>query len=163
MAAPRFASLDQLGKGAWRVSASTPFKPATSGGRSARGGAGKRIDNSVLHDLFWNEACREFDQAFKLVREFKGVVEGRRFSVDIAIPEARVAIEIDGWEWHGKHKGDFIRDRERQNLITAERWQFLRFTAGMIRNDMPGCLALVRRTLGGALPVSRIPHSSQPG
>mgnify|MGYP000707550449 CR=1 FL=1 len=161
MAAPRFASLDQLGKGAWRVSESTPFKPAAAGGRSARGGMGKRIDNAVLHDLLWQEACREFGQALKLVREFKGVVEGRRFSVDIAIPEARVAIEIDGWEWHGKHKGDFIRDRERQNLITAERWQFLRFTAGMIRNDMPGCLELVRRTLGGALPVSRIRHTSQ--
>lgn len=162
MSAPRFASLDQLGKGAWRISESTPFRPPASCERSKRDKVSKRTDNAVLHDLFWEAVSREFGHAFTLVREYKGVVVGRRFSVDVAIPEARVAIEIDGWEWHGKHKGDFVRDRERQNLITAERWQFLRFTAGMIRKDMPWCLELVRRTLEGVMLDFRVPYSPSP-
>lgn len=149
MAAPRFASLDQLGKGAWKVSSSTPFAPTLSGRRSAgRKPKAQTKPDDVLHNMLWDAMVREFGKSNDLVREFEGIVSGRKFRVDIAIPSARVAIEIDGWAWHGKHKGDFIRDRERQNLITAECWQFLRFTAGMIRKDMDGCLGLVRKTLG---------------
>lgn len=142
MGAPRFASLDDLGKGAWKVSAASPFVPT----RSKRAPGVSHAPRDVLHDLLWQAMLDEFS-VHRLVREFEGVVAGRKFRVDIAIPDARIAVEIDGWQWHGRHKGDFVRDRERQNLITAECWQFLRFTAGAIRSDMPGCLALVRKTI----------------
>lgn len=157
MAAARFASIDQLGKGAWKVSSSTPFAvPGKPGYRERRPGA---RDDAVLHDLLWEAMRREFGGSHKLVREFAGIVAGRNFRVDIAIPEARIAVEVDGWQWHAKHRADFVRDRDRQNLITAQCWQFLRFTAGMIRKDLPGCLDLVRKTLANR-PAPAIP--SQP-
>lgn len=156
MGAPRFASLKDLGAGAWRVSASSPFDPsvparAVASGRPAAGAGGQ--NNDLLHDMLWHAMQEEFG-GHGLVREFEGVVKGRKYRVDIAIPSERIAIEIDGWQWHGKHKGDFVRDRERQNLITAECWQFLRFTAGMIRKDMAGCLELVRKTLRNRVTVN---------
>lgn len=78
----------------------------------------------------------------------------RRYRIDIAIPRSKLAIEVDGWEWHGKHKGDFQRDRERQNLLTLHGWRILRFTAGDVRRDVEACVNLVlqaAKTLDSAL------------
>lgn len=80
-------------------------------------------------------------------REFPNAVPGRRFKLDVAFPEKKLCIEIDGWEWHGKHKGDFQRDRERQNLLTVHGWRILRFTASDVRQNMDRCLALVNTAL----------------
>lgn len=71
--------------------------------------------------------------------EYKDAVPGRRFRLDIAFPDARLCCEVDGWEWHGKHKNDFQKDRERQNLLVLNGWRVLRFTALDIRRDVNGC------------------------
>lgn len=81
-------------------------------------------------------------------REYAGAVPGRRFKLDIAFPDQKCVLEIDGWEWHGKHKGDFQRDRERQNLLTIHGWRILRFTAKDVRGNLPGCVAQVFQALG---------------
>lgn len=47
--------------------------------------------------------------------------------VDLAFPEYRVAVEVDGWAWH--HDADtFRRDRERQNRMVLAGLTVLRFT-----------------------------------
>lgn len=96
------------------------------------------------HDILWEAVSTAHAGA---VREFEGAVPGRKYRLDIAIPHAQLAIEVDGWEWHGKHKGDFQRDRERQNLLTLNGWRILRFTAGKIRKDTNGCLNLIERAV----------------
>ncbi len=78
------------------------------------------------------------------VREHEGVVPDRKFRIDIAFPDALLAVEIDGWEWHGKHKGVFTRDRERQNLLTLNGWRILIFTAGQIRENVNFCVEQIR-------------------
>lgn len=80
-------------------------------------------------------------------REFKKAVPGRNFSLDIAFPSCKLCCEVDGWEWHGKHKGDFQRDRERQNLLTLNGWRILRFTAKDIRGDIEGCRNQIMQAL----------------
>jgi len=95
------------------------------------------------HDILWDAMAGHFDGA---VREFKDAVPGRKYRIDIALPDIKLAIEVDGWEWHGKHKGDFTRDRARQNLLTENGWHILRFTAGQIRKDTAACVDAVRRT-----------------
>lgn len=100
------------------------------------------------HDMLWGVVSAVFDGA---VREFENAVPGRRYRLDIALPAARLAIEVDGWEWHGKHKGDFIRDRERQNLLTLNGWRILRFTAGQIRRDTQGCVEMIGRAIDGVI------------
>lgn len=54
-----------------------------------------------------------------------GVFLGR---VDLAFPQWRVAIEVDGWDAH-RSKTRFLDDRARQNGILSHRWIVVRFTA----------------------------------
>ena len=49
------------------------------------------------------------------------------YVVDIAFPNQRVAIEVDGWAFHSDQK-TFQRDRTRQNAISLNGWRVLRFT-----------------------------------
>ncbi|MFL6081680.1 MAG: DUF559 domain-containing protein [Mycobacterium sp.] len=49
------------------------------------------------------------------------------YKVDVAFPEAKIAIETDGWAFHSSQE-DFQNDRERQNKIALLGWQVLRFT-----------------------------------
>lgn len=64
----------------------------------------------------------------------KNVVPGRRFVLDVGFPHVKLAVECDGWEWHGKHKGDFQRDRERDRALLLVGWRTLRFFASEIRS-----------------------------
>lgn len=63
--------------------------------------------------------------------------------VQIAFPEDRLVVEVDGFCHHGKYLADFQRDRERQNLLTLAGWRILRFTAGDIHADVRACVALI--------------------
>ena len=45
--------------------------------------------------------------------------------VDLAYPEDRVAIEMDGFRWHAG-RGPFRSDRIRGNRIEAAGWRLLR-------------------------------------
>ena len=49
------------------------------------------------------------------------------YRVDVAFPQARVAIEVDGLAFHSD-SDDFHTDRVRQNAIALAGWQVLRFT-----------------------------------
>jgi hypothetical protein len=64
------------------------------------------------------------------------VWDGGRFvaRVDAAYPERRIAIEIDGYEFHSSPDA-FQRDRARQNDLVRLGWRVLRFTAAdVLRN-----------------------------
>jgi very-short-patch-repair endonuclease len=51
----------------------------------------------------------------------------RSYEIDVAFPEARIAIEVDGFRYHSE--GDrFQQDRTKQNALTAAGWRILRFT-----------------------------------
>jgi len=66
--------------------------------------------------------------------------------VDVAFPQRRLAIEIDGWAFH--HRPDrFQRDRTRQNSLVMLGWTVLRFTwADLV--ERPGyVLAAIRAQL----------------
>jgi very-short-patch-repair endonuclease len=47
--------------------------------------------------------------------------------LDVALPSARLAIEIDGWAYHSD-VDRFQQDRRRQNALVALGWTVLRFT-----------------------------------
>lgn len=49
------------------------------------------------------------------------------YKVDVAFPDAKVAIEVDGWAFHSDSE-TFVKDRQRQNAIALLGWQVLRFT-----------------------------------
>lgn len=71
----------------------------------------------------------------------------RRFMIDIAFPDALLAIEIDGWTHHGRFKKDFQRDRTRQNALTLHGWRILRFFNKEIMDELPLVLAQIAQAL----------------
>jgi hypothetical protein len=55
-------------------------------------------------------------------------VAGRRYRLDLAYPEQRLALEIDGFAFHSR-RSSFDRDRRRANDIVLAGWTLLLFTA----------------------------------
>jgi very-short-patch-repair endonuclease len=53
------------------------------------------------------------------------MLDGRE--IDACWPQARVAVELDGWEFH-RHRRAFQSDREKSNTLTVAGWTVLRFT-----------------------------------
>jgi very-short-patch-repair endonuclease len=47
--------------------------------------------------------------------------------IDVAFPDVKVAIEVDGWAWH-VDVDRFRTDRRKQNAPVAAGWTVLRFT-----------------------------------
>lgn len=71
-----------------------------------------------------------------LLWEFKGAVPDRRFRVDIVWRSAAIAIEVDGYQFHGRIKKGFHRDREKDRLMLINGWKTLRYTAKEINQDI---------------------------
>ena len=62
------------------------------------------------------------------VRQFRVVVDDRVYFLDLAYPEPKLAIEVDGFEYH-RGRDVFDRDRMRQNDLVRVGWTVLRFTS----------------------------------
>jgi very-short-patch-repair endonuclease len=72
--------------------------------------------------------------------------EDRVAVVDVAFPDWKLAIEVDGWAYH--HDVDrFRRDRQRQNSLVSLGWTVLRFTWADL-TQRPGYVLATVRELG---------------
>lgn len=85
---------------------------------------------------------------YRWVSNYACAVPMRKFEIDLSIPELRCGVEIDGWQFHGRFKESFLRDREKDYLLTMQGWQILRIQAGLISKDSGEALARVRRFVG---------------
>lgn len=56
--------------------------------------------------------------------------DGSLARIDLAYPAERIAIELDGWEHHGRRSA-FDRDRLRRNELTLLGWDVYQFTWSM--------------------------------
>ncbi|MDO3638271.1 type IV toxin-antitoxin system AbiEi family antitoxin domain-containing protein [Mycolicibacterium arseniciresistens] len=68
------------------------------------------------------------------------------YRVDVAFPNARVAIEVDGFAFHSD-SDDFHADRVRQNAISLAGWQVLRFTWLDLTEHPQRVIAEIRRAI----------------
>jgi very-short-patch-repair endonuclease len=67
------------------------------------------------------------------------VVGNRVLILDMAWPEHRVALEVDGWSAHST-RTQFDRDRERDLVATRAGWRVLRVTSRTPLNDLMATL-----------------------
>jgi very-short-patch-repair endonuclease len=88
------------------------------------------------------------------------VLDADRFvaRVDFAYPEARTAIELDGFSTHG-NQGAFIADRRRQNSLVALGWTVLRFTWNDLA-DRPGDVVRTVCAAGRVSPAVPMRHAA---
>lgn len=67
-------------------------------------------------------------------------IGGRTFRIDLAYPVLRLAIELDGWEFHSSRSA-FDEDRTRANLLVAHGWTVVRFTSRSTDEEILSCIA----------------------
>jgi very-short-patch-repair endonuclease len=90
----------------------------------------------------------------RLLREagITGWVLGHRFGphlIDLAFPDQRVAIEVDGWAWH-VDVDRFRADRRKGNDLTRAGWILLRFTWHDLVTRPAEVVAEIRHALAAA-------------
>ena len=66
-------------------------------------------------------------------------VLGGRYRLDFALPQHRVGIELDGYEYHSSRNA-FTRDRARQRAIEVAGWRVIRFSGAEINEDPHACV-----------------------
>lgn len=117
----------------------TPTKRAA--GTKTRGNQKKSLAQALLaerlHALFGE----------RLQTDYVGAVPGRRFEIDLALPDIRFGIEVDGWEFHGKHKASFLRDREKDWLAQLNDWQIVRLAHSRIMKESDVLIEQIQRLI----------------
>ncbi|MBK7822733.1 MAG: hypothetical protein IPJ61_17125 [Tessaracoccus sp.] len=88
------------------------------------------------------------------VGNYEVVAGGHRFSLDIAIPESRIAFEINSFAFHSGREA-MMRDSWRGNLLSADGWRQYVLLPTQISNHPEETIAFVRdvvwaRHRGGA-------------
>lgn len=68
------------------------------------------------------------------------------WTIDVAYPHLRLAIEVDGWAWHSD-TDRFRNDRRKGNALVTAGWTLLRFTWHDITERPAFCVAQVRQAL----------------
>lgn len=72
-------------------------------------------------------------------QQYRVRIGGRTIRIDLAYPERKLAIELDGWEFH-RTRTAFDDDRTRANLLVAHGWTLVRFTSRSSDEEILGCL-----------------------
>jgi very-short-patch-repair endonuclease len=121
---------------------------------SGRSGAGrlKRLleerdsapSESVLEAKVWLLLSRS--PLPRPVRQHWVGTRGGRYRLDFAWPEARVALEADGWAHHGG-KAAFGKDRERLSEVAATGWRTLLATWHLVTHEPQRLLRWVESSL----------------
>ncbi len=78
-----------------------------------------------------------------------------KYSLDFAIPEMMIAIELDGHEYH-KTKYQRTHDAQRDRWLYGHGWHVLRFTGTEIYKNLDKCISEIC-TLAGVDRVSTMP------
>jgi very-short-patch-repair endonuclease len=120
-----------------------------------RRGAGHRALREAIQEhealgLSGSDSVLE-DALLRLVRDaglprpaVNSRVEG--FRLDAVWRAQRVAVELDGWAWHGTRDA-FERDRERDAILAVAGWRVVRFTHRQV-TQRPDRVAQTLRRLG---------------
>lgn len=98
----------------------------------------------------------------RVMSEYRGAVPGRRFRIDVAIPDAMIACECDGYRYH-KTLSAFINDRTRGRLLVIHGWRVLHFPVHTIFKEPDIVIRDVGALLGELPDVADIDADSADG
>lgn len=83
----------------------------------------------------------------KPLRQHEVRVDGRRRYLDLAWPETRVAVEVDGYRWHSS-RGAWERDRARLRALRRAGWTILHATKQDVDEGFEGLLRELTSLVG---------------
>jgi very-short-patch-repair endonuclease len=73
------------------------------------------------------------------IEGLKPQVEEGPYKIDLAHPEKKIAIELDGHDFH-KTRSQRTNDAKRERYLQMKGWKVIRFTGTEIYNDLLGCI-----------------------
>lgn len=76
---------------------------------------------------------------YEVIFEATGLIPKRRFRADVYLPSSRIAVEMDGFQFH-RSKTAFQKDRERQNLFVLNGIMVLRYFPRQVFRDLYGII-----------------------
>lgn len=136
----RVKKLSDLGKGAWSVAKGQSKRRCSAATSTLKA----IVASADPQALLWDRVKRRWPDA---QAEHHAGVPGRAFRIDIALPELRIGIEVDGYSHHAKTLDGFLNDRRRQNQLVLAGWNMLRFPAGDVLKDLPGCIDTIAQLI----------------
>jgi hypothetical protein len=81
------------------------------------------------------------------VQQHRVTLGSRHCRIDLAYPDLKLAIEIDGWTFHHTRTA-FDEDRARANDLVVAGWNVLRFTSRMTNEQAVSTTTAAREQLG---------------
>ncbi len=126
-----------------------PRRKRHRGWRAMRGLVDARLDAGITESHLEDDVLRMLRAARLPDPQLQYILrDGDRFiaRLDFAYPEQRVAIEADGFRYHGDRQA-FDEDRARANAVQSMGWLVLRVTAKHLEQDREAVAAWVRRAL----------------
>jgi len=130
------------------------LRAALEATKSRRGNAARWTMLLDSRDEPWSNGERKFHRMLRdagltgWAPNFPLVVAGSRYWLDVAFPDLRLAIEVDG-QVHRDDEATFEGDRWRQNALVVDGWRVIRFTMRMIEDHPDAVLATIRAALIG--------------
>jgi very-short-patch-repair endonuclease len=115
--------------------------------RRWRGGADRRRLVEESSGNPWSAAERLVHRLLREagLKDWRGNYPGPGYTIDVAFVTQRLAVEIDGRQFHGEGRFEF--DRWRQNAIVLDGWRVLRFTWKMLEEHPDRVIETVRKGL----------------
>lgn len=107
-------------------------------------GRGVAALESALEAAVWRVLVQS--DLSRPVRQHPVVVDGRSLRLDFAWPDALVAVEADGYAFHGGRRA-FVDDRARLAALVAAGWRVIPATWDELRDRPEALVAHVRAAL----------------
>ena len=130
------------------------LRAAMEATKSRRGNAARWTMLLDSRDEPWSNGERRFHRMLRIARitgwqpNFPLKVAGSLYWLDVAFPELRLCIEVDG-QVHRYDEATFEGDRWRQNALVLDGWRVIRFTMRMIEDHPDVVLSTIRAAMEG--------------
>lgn len=125
----------------WIDPAEVPKSARKGPAHRERPDAKRRTSSQNPQDVLFRALARRL--GYEAVRsEVEGLIPGRRYRADIYLPESRVVVEFDGFQYH-RSKQAFQKDRERQNLFVQHGYRVLRFFNRQVHTDLDRVVEMI--------------------
>jgi len=91
---------------------------------------------------------RFFYHAMHDVPGIEPQVEEGPYRIDLAVPEKKIAIELNGHEFH-KSRRQRTDDAKRERYLQRQGWKVIRFTGTEVHADVMGCIEEAKQIIAG--------------
>lgn len=101
-------------------------------------------------DILYQAICQRFGRFYEgglAVYELEFSFANRKFRADVGLPEYKLIVELDGWEYHGKYLDGFKKDREKSLIFERRGWSVIRFSGEQVRTGIHDALDALQEVM----------------